>query len=276
LRKGDLERRVLRKLFSAKKTIYHFFKPYGRKKDIAFIIGCQRSGTTMIYDIFTKDLNTQTYGEFSKLSSLDKNKIRLNPLDLVKKEIEKIRPSFVILKPLVESQNILNLLKNFNGSKAIWMYRNYQDVASSNLKKFGIKNGIKDLRYIVENDPKDWRADKVSKDVRGTILKYFSEDMNPYDAAVLFWYARNSIYFELNLDQNPDVILCKYEDLVMHPEKVVKSIYKRLNQNIPDSTIYQDVDSTSLKKGKNIDLSPEIDKLANNLLNKLDDVYQKN
>lgn len=250
------------------------FKSYKKEKDIVFIIGCQRSGTTMIYDIFTKDLDTKTYDEFSKLSSMDKYKIRLNPLDLVKKEIQKVKSSFVIIKPLVESQNILNLLKNFYGSKAIWMYRNYQDVASSNLKKFGIKNGIKDLRYIVEDDTRDWRADKVSKKTRELILKYFSEDMNPYDAAVLFWYARNSIYFELNLDQNKDVILCKYEDLVVFPEKVIKSIYKNLNQAIPDPEIYQDVDSASLKKGKNIELTPEIEKLANELLNKLDKVYQ--
>ena len=110
MRKGDLERRILRKLFSVKKTVYQMFKSYKKEKDIAFIIGCQRSGTTMIYDIFTKDLDTKTYDEFSKLSSLDRYKIRLNPLDLVKKEIKKVKPSFLILKPLVESQNILNLL----------------------------------------------------------------------------------------------------------------------------------------------------------------------
>ncbi len=275
VRKSKLERRASQILFNVKKKFYHFFKPHAKKKDIAFIIGCQRSGTTMMHDIFTNDLNTQTYGEFSKLSSLDKlNKIRLNPLDSVKKDIEKVNPSFIVLKPLVESQNILNLLDFFDGSKAIWMYRNYQDIASSNRIRFGVNTGINDLRPIVEDMQDNWRSEKVSKAVREVVLQYFSKDMNPYDAAVLFWYARNCLYFELNLDKNPNIIICRYEDLVVSPGKIIKSLYKNLNQDFPGAYIYKEVDSTSLRKGKNVELTPEINKLAKDLLDKLDNVYQ--
>ena len=98
--------------------------------------------------------------------------------------------------------------------------------------------------------------------------------MNPYDAAVLFWYVRNSLYFELGLDQNPKVLLCKYEDLIMRPVKIVKSIYSNLNQNYPGAKIHQEIHSKSLKKGQDINLSPKIDKLAQELLDKLNKTYQ--
>lgn len=222
--------------------------------------------------IFENDLNTKTYGEFSKLSSKDENKIRLNPLYLVKKDIQKGRAPFIILKPLVESQNILKLLQYFDNSKALWMFRDYKDVALSNLNHFGIKNGLNNLRPIVENKSGNWRSEKVSKNVRKIILSHFSENMNPYAAAVLFWYARNSLYFELGLDQNIDVFLCKYEDLVRAPVKVVKTIYRNLNQNFPGTKIQKKIYSKSLKRSQDMELSPEIGQFAKELLDKLNKI----
>lgn len=265
--------KISRKLFIGKKIIFQFFKPYIKNKKILFIIGCQRSGTTLMLKIFENDVNTKAYKELSRLSSKDKHKLRLNPLPLVKKDIQKVKPGFIILKPLVESQNILELLQYFTASKALWMYRNYKDVALSNLKLFGIKNGINDLRPIVENE-ENWVSEKASKQVREVILHYFSENMNPYDAAVLFWYARNSLYFELGLDQNKDVLICKYEDLVKFPDRVIKTIYKNLNQSYPGDKIYKEIYATSLQKGEDVKLSEEIDLLAQELLDKLNKSYQ--
>lgn len=265
---------ISRRLFIKKKELFQFIRPYAKNKKILFIIGCQRSGTTLMLRIFENDINTKTYGEFSKLSSKDEHKIRINPLHLVIKDIQKVRAPFIILKPLVESQNTLKLLEHFDGSKALWMYRDYKDVASSNLNHFGIKNGLNNLRPIFENKSGNWRSEKVSKNVRKIILSNFSENMNSYDAAVLFWYARNSIYFELGLDQHPDVLVCKYEELVTSPAKVVKTIYRNLNQNYPGTKIHKEIYSKSLKRGQNIKLSPEIDQLANELLDKLNKAYQ--
>jgi hypothetical protein len=146
-------------------------------------------------------------------------------------------------------------------------------VASSNLRLFGIKNGINDLRPIVENQPDNWRAEKVSDNTRKIILKYFSENMNPYDAAVLFWLARNHPLFELGLDKNPDVRVLRYEDLIMSPVESVSDIYGYLGQNFPGNKIIKEIHSYSIKKGRDIELSPEIDQLAHELLDRLDKAY---
>ena len=168
------------KIFKLRKKIYHLFEISPGQQSIIFVTGCQRSGTTIMMDTFDKDLNTRCFGETSELSSLDaKDGLRLNPLPVIKREFDNVRASFIVAKPLVESQNLPQLLDYFENSKAIWIFRHYKDVASSNLNFLGLDNGIKDLKPIVENEPGNWRAEKVSDHVRKTISRFYSPDMNP-------------------------------------------------------------------------------------------------
>jgi hypothetical protein len=267
----ELKRKIKNGYKYLKKKLHHFVIPYSKEKSLLFIVGCQRSGTTMISKLFNEDLNTNNYGEYSKLSSLDKiGKIRLNPLHLVYQEIKKDKAPFTILKPLVESQNTNILLDYFSESKALWVYRDFKDVASSNLIKFGIQNGIKNLRPIVNDDKNNWRSENVTEDERKLICRFFSEEMNPYDAAVLFWILRNNIYFKQKMDKNPRVLICKYEHFIKYPDKVLKDIYGSLNQIFPGDNITKSIHSKSVHKGKDLDISDEIEQLAIDLLNKLD------
>ena len=268
--------RKARKIFQVnKKRFYQSVRSRGDQQSILFIMGCQRSGNSMMQNIFDKDLNTRCFHEFSEISSNDTvGGIRLNSFELVKKEFSIVKAPLIVLKPLVESQNVPELLSYFDNSIALWMFRNYKDVALSNIKRFGINNGINDLRPIVNNEPNNWRSEKVSQHVRETISKYFSEDMSPYDAAVLFWFARNSLFFDLELDKNPRVMMCSYEDFVLDSEKYVKNIYQRLGQAYPETSITAEVHSKSRKKGRDIELSPHIAQLALEIQDKLEAVYR--
>lgn len=263
--------------FQAKKRIYQFFDPQGTgdKKAILFIIGCQRSGTTLMTDIFERDFATRVYGEYSKLSSHNRSrKIRLKPLHLVKEEIDKAKVPLVVVKPLVETQNTLKLLSYFDNSKALWMYRDYRAVALSRLQHWGMRNGINGLRAIVQNAPHNWRSENVSEQTRQIALNHFSEEMNPYDAAALFWLARNRLFFELNLDNHPDVMMCKYEDLVTRPKKIMRDLYKFVGCEYPSDEILADVHAESKQKSQSIELCPEVDQLCRELFKKLDAVYE--
>lgn len=273
---NKLVRKAQKVFHKNRKRIYQSIKSRPAPQSILFIVGCQRSGTSMIMDVLNRDLNTKCFGEFSPLTSNDPvGKIRLNPLESVKKEFSRIRAPFIVIKPLVETQNTPELLSYFDNSTALWMFRGYKDVAASNLKYFGVDNGINDLRPIVNNEPNNWRSEKVSKHVRETISKYFSGDMNPHDAAVLFWFARNSIYFDRELDKNPRVMLCLYEDLVLDPEQYVRRIYQKVGQPYPRINITTEVHSNSRKKGKDIEVSPEIEQLAQDLQGKLEAAYRR-
>ena len=89
----DLRKQVRRKwnavssgLFQVKKGIYRLVSQRRNidRKTVLFIIGCQRSGTSLMINIFKRDLNTAVYGEFSDLTVSGADRIRLRPLDEVK------------------------------------------------------------------------------------------------------------------------------------------------------------------------------------------------
>jgi hypothetical protein len=245
-------------------------------KKILFIVGCQRSGTTLLTDIFDEDYQTKIFPEFSELSNKDKNKIRLNPLIDVKQVINKQKVNLIVIKPLVETQNILHLLKYFPNSYAIFIFRNYKDVANSDLSHFGLLNGIKNLKYIIEEQSNDWRSEYVSNESKRIISDYYSENMPPYDAAVLFWYVRNILFYELNLNRNRRIFLCNYTDLVFYPEIVMKNIYKFIGCGFPSNNLIKHIFTSSEGKGKDIKISQNVDRLCQDLYKRLIDDNKKN
>ena len=229
----------------------------------------------MMLHVFEGDINTQCFAERSQLTSNDSVRgIRINALDVMKGQLSKIKAPLIVIKPLVESQNISTLLDYFDNSRAVWMFRNYKSVALSNIKQFGIHSGVNNLRPIVNQDTTNWRAEKVSEHVRETISKHFSEDMNPYDAAALFWFARNSLYFDLKLDEDSRVMLCRYEDFVVEPQKNMRAIYQQVGQVYPATDIASIVHSNSIKKGKDIEFSPQVEQIVQELQHKIEAVYQ--
>lgn len=239
-------------------------------KNMLFIVGSQRSGTTlMLTKILELDLNTKVYGEFSRLSSHDARNIRLNPLRSVKRVIGRDRAGLIVLKPLVESQHTALFLNYFERAKALWMYRHYGDVASSSVKKFGARRCVDRLRGVIGNKAGDWRAERVSKDVRERVSELFSENMDPHDAAALFWFVRNSLFFDQNLDSNPRARLCRYEDLVTDPLGTMRDIYMFAGQDFPGKRIVREVSNTSVGKGNAVRLSWETRSLCEPLLERL-------
>lgn len=255
-----------------KNVLHKLGKPgYRGRKTIVPILGIQRSGTSLMYWIFERDLNVKVYRESSELSSLDlEEQIRLNPLPSVLEEINRHHVPMVILKPLVESQRANELMAAFPGAKVLWAYRHYQDVAASNLKAFGEDNGHRDLQPLLANDPNNWRSQNSSEQTRATIGRYYSADMNPFDAAALFWWARMQLFFEQGLDQNPNVLLSRYEDLVMNPGKTMRQTYAFIERPYPGDHIVRDVNAQSVGKGRITKLSPSVDELCGEMLSRLD------
>lgn len=244
---------------------------YDGGRTVVLILGIQRSGTSLMYWVFERDLGVRVYREASELSSLDHvEHIRLNPLPDVQRQINSHRLPLVVLKPLVESQRAHELMAAFPGSKVLWAYRHYQDVAASNLKAFGPENGKSDLQPLLRDDPTNWRSQNSSAETRETLRRFYAPDMNPYDAAALFWWARMQLYFEQRLDQNPNVLLSRYEDLVTNPARTMRRTYAFLGRAYPGDHIVKDVNAQSVGKGRVTRLSPAVDELCGAMLARLD------
>lgn len=274
-RKEILEGLPLRWLHLRKQIVHALQPRNGKPQQVVFVVGCQRSGTNLVMEIFENDWNACTYDEFSKLSSQDReHRIRLNPLADVKQQLARNHAGLVVLKPLVETQNVLRLLDYFPGSKAIFLYRHYRDVAASNLKHWGRQNGVNNLMPIVTGQTGNWRSENVPEAVRQTVLRLFRQDMKSYDAAALFWYVRNSFYFSLELARCPSVLLLKYEDLVTSPGLHVDRVYTFIGRQPLQQDSIPKIYTTSIKRGRDLDLSPEVENLCAEMLFNLDRAYQ--
>jgi hypothetical protein len=267
-----LGRKVSRWLFGALKPLRRRFarREQAAEKTVLLILGCQRSGTTLVQNILQRDLRSKVYGEFSKLSSGDREfHIRLNPLDSVRETIEADRADLIVLKPLVESQNAGKLLEALENAKVLWMYRDYRDTAVSSINEFGRNAGVNDLTGIIENRDGDWRAEGLSDELREIVSANFSPEMDPHDAAALFWFVRNNWFFELNLDTNARVMICSYENLVAAPATAVKKLYDFIGHTFPGENILPPIHQRSAGRGGGLELSEDIERLCSDLLERL-------
>lgn len=240
-----------------------------RKKQILFILGCQRSGTSIMTRIFERDLNAKIFGEYSELSVETDDKLRLKPYAAVKKCIDSQVAPFIISKPLVESQNALVLLDYFRNSKIIWMHRYYKDVALSNVEKFGNENCIANLKPIVEQDKFNWRSEYVQTELIKFVKQFYHIEMNPFDAAALFWLVRNSIYFGKELNVNPRVLAVDYNDIVSSPLDTLQIIYKFAGRPSPSARIVNEVHCKSKNRGTGLYISEEIERSCEEMWKKM-------
>lgn len=270
-----LRRKVSRVWRTYRKQITHKLSPTPpEQKKVLFIIGCQRSGTTMMLRILERDRQSSVYGEFSRLS-IGPGRTLLKPFDRVKSIVDQDPAPFAVLKPLVETQRLFELFDYFPEARAVWMYRHYKDVISSNLINFGRSNGIDDLRPIAQGDPTNWRSSHASDEVKEVARHYFSESMSALDAAALFWYARNSLYFDMDLPNHPQVMISRYEDMVHDPRTQLRAIYRFAHQPFPEAILRHPIKSSSVGKGEHVQILPEIEQLCQSMLARLDNTYQK-
>jgi len=235
-------------------------------KRIVFIVGCQRSGTTLLTHIFERDRDSRVFGEWSRLSSQDADEgLRLNSLDDVGRTFSQVKFPLIVAKPLVESQRIRELLGCFGNSTALWLFRHYSDVASSNLAEFGLENGVNDLRPIVDAAPGNWRSEGVSEETRAEVRRLFREDMSAVDAAALFWYTRNRLFFDLELADHPGIMMLRYEHFVSDPVTVMNDVYEFIGRPFPGPHVVEEVRASSVGKGKRIELSDDVRALCEDL-----------
>ncbi len=103
------------------------------------------------------------------------------------------------------------------GAKAIWMLRHYKDVARSNLKRFGTENPFQDLEPFRSGDTLDWHYRGATQQTRDTVVDLLSAGLSPLDAAALFWWTRNQLYFDLRLWDEERIRILRYEQACTCP-----------------------------------------------------------
>jgi Sulfotransferase domain len=245
-----------------------------RQQSTVFVVGCQRSGTTMLINVLGKSAKCRIYNEGKNNPAYDDYRLRSN--ERLKHLIKKSGRRIVVFKPVLDSQHTDRLLGLYPNAKAIWIYRHYRDVANSSVKKWQgdqkeIMCGIAGIR----KDPKhhqDAIAERMSQRTVDIVRGLCNLAMSPEDGAALLWYVRNLIYFDLGLEKDQRVLLVRYEDLVTKPEHYFARIFGFIGCYFDDKYV-GDIFDTSVNRNAGPPINKEVARLCHEMLQRLDHQY---
>jgi hypothetical protein len=146
---------------------------------------------------------------------------------VIKDLVEASGHRYVLFKPLCESDRVVELVEGMDTptpGRAVWAYRSVDGRVRSALAKFGANNLLV-LREIAAGGGQGrWQAQGLSDETRRLIESFDYSRMSPESAAALFWYVRNSLYFEQDLQARDDVTLVSYDATLADPETNMRAL----------------------------------------------------
>jgi len=193
-----------------------------------YLVGLQRSGTNMLVRGLEASPEFEVHNENDNRAFC---RFRLRSDAEVAAIVRRSRHRYVLFKPLCDSYRVDELLDELPvpaAGRAIWAYRDVDGRARSALAKFGDAN-LQVLSEIAAGEGgQRWQAQRISERNREFIASFDYGDMSPQSAAALFWYVRNSLFFELGLDERDDVFLSSYDAMVGRPEENMRALCRFL------------------------------------------------
>jgi hypothetical protein len=257
-----------RALALVKRSARSIIRARRQERRVLLIFGCQRSGTTMLQQTFldrswrvlileehdhrlvgpTPGPEETTWQEYSTVMG----RIRRLPFEVV------------AAKPLVESASATALMDAAGAVKAVWMIRRYPEVAQSNVNRFGTDNPYRDLQPICSRDATDWRYRGVTEEAWETVTSFLNRRLTPFDAAALFWWTRNQLYFDQRLWEDDRIRILRYERACNQPDEVIRSLSDHIGLALPIDSIAPRVRARPLP-AETTELDPEVDRLCRKL-----------
>ena len=227
---SKIENFVGRTGLAARKAIWRLTHDYSPDAKAVFILGAQRSGTTLLLECFDRSMHFDVLGESSEAMV----NFRIKDDEHIRSKVRSSRHEFVVFKPLTDSHRAREFLSLLPGSLAIWAFRRVQDRVNSSVAKFGDHN-LQILRGLSRGEGLErWQAQGLTESDLAFIRTFDFSTMSPYTASALFWYLRNSLYFSLGLQDMPNVLPLAYEDLATEPEKTMQGVCRFLGAGYDD------------------------------------------
>ena len=240
----------------AKKALNQWLDaPDDREPRPLFIVGCQRSGTTMLIQTLMRAPDVWSHPEKSQLAYRD---FRLRSPATVQAITAMTPASTVVYKPLCDAHLTDRILAAHPRGKAWWLYRGWRDVANSAVTKWGAHQ-----RQVVSDianghaDRWGWRGERLPTALVAQLKELVTPDLTPEAGAALFWYIRNSFYFSLQLDRHPSVSLIRYESLVSDPRPTFERLFRDIDIDF-DTRWVADIVSSSIQKSTMAEPSRDI------------------
>lgn len=235
----------------------------------AFIVGCQRSGTTMALFMLNESLDVDVLNESDARAFVE---CRIKDIETRRRLLDRSTASCLIFKPVCESHRLNDLLCEHPGSRGIWMYRDYADVANSAVTLWGDTT----KRYMLDLfkgggdwGGYQWNRERINDECLDELRAAAPDDPAPHEAAALFWYMRNRTLFEQPLLHRPDVLIMRYEPLVGDADEGFRRLCAFLDVGFSPRMVRR-VSKASVGRKNRPPLCDSVEDLCRGMLERLD------
>ncbi|MEO0421040.1 MAG: sulfotransferase [Pseudomonadota bacterium] len=189
-----------------------------------FIVGAQRSGTTMLGDCLARSSQVSYYPEHDR-TAFDNFVLRE---DVWPALVARCRLPIIAFKPLTSSHLARDMLARYAKGRVIWALRHPSDRARSAVAKFGQQN-LKLLQQLAGGERPDvWQTQGLEQRHFDLIGKMLANPIDAAGAAALFWYLRNDLFFAQALDRDDRAQVVCYERLVSAPAQQMEHLCNHL------------------------------------------------
>ena len=249
----------------AKRSARSIVRARPDERRVVLIFGCQRSGTTMLQQTFLdRSWRVLILEEHDRrLVRPGRGETTWQEYSTVLGRIRRLPFEVVAAKPLVESASATALMDAVGAVKALWMLRHYPEVARSNVSRFGADNPYRDLEPIRSRDALDWRYRGVTEETWETVAALWNRRLTPFDAAALFWWTRNQLYFDQRLWEDDRIRILRYERACNQPEEVIRSLSGHIGVELPRGSIAPRVRAQPPREARGFD--PDVEQLCRKL-----------
>lgn len=226
----------------------------GQESRPAFLVGCGRSGTSMLVLQLGKSWQIEVYNENSLVAF---HNWRLRDFVVIQQLVNKSHAPITLFKPILDTYRARLILDTFPAGKMLFAYRHYHDVIDSSLKKFGLTNRITHVNNWITADFAEFADLLPPAESQSLIRKLWQPGLSPESGAALYWLFQNQLYFDFNLQRHKRVKLIQYEALVNDPAGQMAAIATFLNIRF-DKAMSAGVFATSVQHRPTPNLDPTI------------------
>ena len=198
----------------------------GRGSRPAFLVGCGRSGTSMLVLQLGKSWQIEVYNE-NNLAAF--HNWRLRDFVVIQQLVNKSHAPITLFKPILDTYRARLILDTFPAGKMLFAYRHYNDVIDSSLKKFGPKDRITHINNWIADDFAEFADLRPPAETQALIRELWQPGLSPESGAALYWLFQNRLYFDFGLQRHKRVKLIQYEAVVNDPAGQMAAIATFLN-----------------------------------------------
>ena len=253
------------------KALRRAFRPPVPSRPV-FVLGRQRSGTSMLMYLLEMHSETEIYDEADRSPVF--HRFRLVSYEAVEAAVGRSRAPVVCLKPICDSHLATGMLARFPDARVVWLYRGFADAARSAVGMWATADRA--LRRVCRGEGDGgWFEEGLTPSTLEILRRVYRDDLSALECTCLGWWARNRLVLEQGLAERPEVHLLRYEDLVGDVEARTRKLFGFLDLPF-QARVTRHVHSRSVRAAVPPDLDPEVRELCASLEEELDGLVPRN